>query len=133
MNLEDIKTIEENLNISLPESYKQTIQNYPFDESFNVVKDYLGNNSKNIIDLNLHYRKNGYQGKAWPERFYIIGKMSGENIFFINLEDVNSETIYFLSDEDKYNPKNVKKHRYSDSFQEFIQQCKVLQRIHNKP
>ena len=133
MNREDVKIIEADLNISLPESYKEVILNYPFDDSFDGIKDYLWNDFIKIVKGNLYYRENGFHGKTWPDCFYIIGKMIGDNIFYINLNDVNSETIYFLCDEDKYNPENIKKDRYSDSFQEFIHQCKFLQKIHDNP
>lgn len=130
----DLSLIENRLGLVLPESYKRIMLNYPFkDKEYQVVQENLIDNPNELIALNLHYWKNGYQGKKLPQKSYIFGKIGESDIFFTILENDDHETIYYLSADKKYNPKNLDKLVLSNSFEEFIKQTKVLQDIYNNP
>lgn len=134
MNDNDLSMIESKLNIILPDSYKKLMLNYPFEgEKYQAIQENLIDNVDDLIDINLHYRDNGFQGKRLPDSFYIIGKNGENNIFFIVLDGKEQEIIYYVSDERKYSPKNLNKFILSRSFQKFVEQTKVLQDIYNNP
>ena len=133
MDLNDFIYIEEQLGVKLPEPYKKVVFDYPFeDKYYDFVKRNLFNDPNVIIELNQKCRTNGRDKKRWPYNLYIIGAIDEKNIYFIDL-DSEKEEIFFLSDEDKFNEKNIKKLLLSYDFEEFIDQMKHHQEIHNNP
>lgn len=133
MNLNDLAYIEEQLGVKLPEPYKKVMLDYPFkDEYYDFVKGDLFDEPNKIIELNQQYRTNGRDKKRWPHRLFIIGAIDENNINFIDL-DSEKEEIFFLSDEDKFTEKNIKKLLFSYDFEEFIDQMKHYQEIYNNP
>jgi hypothetical protein len=126
--------IEEELQIVLPDSYKKLMQIYPFDESkyFNV-KENLFNEPEQLVTLNRHYRKNGYQGKCLPPKAFVIGKSGDDNIFFVDLANQNQEIVYYLDAEKQYNPYSLAKYILSYNFKEYVELTKILQAVLHNP
>lgn len=131
---EDFLLIEEQLGVILPNYYKQLMVNYPFDDNYyNFIRDRLLNDPIKIINVNYLLRKEGFNGEKWSYNYYIFTAID-RGIAFINLDDEKTETIYFLGDEKaNLNLKKIKNYAYSKNFQEYIEQLKVFQRIHDNP
>jgi hypothetical protein len=127
---DNLKFVETELNIILPDSYKKLLQWYPFDEhKYYNVKENLFNEPELLVSINRHYRENGYQGKPLPPETYIIGKNGVDSLFFINLANANQETVYYLDEEKQYNPYNLEKYILSNNLKEFIELTKILQDV----
>lgn len=133
MTTDKLKLIETELNINLPLGYKQIMLNYPFENGNEFVKGELQNDPKMLIDINLGLRKNGFKGKPWPENFYVISSTTGGGFNFINLEEQNENIYLASSDKKSFNPKKLENYIHCNSFQEYIEHLKVLQRIHDNP
>jgi hypothetical protein len=133
VNLNDLNYIEEQLGVKLPEPYKKVVLDYPFeDEYYDFVKSNLFNDPNEIIKLNQKYRTSGSNNKRWPHNLFIIGAIDERNIYFIDLNS-KKEEIFFLSDEHKFNEKNINKLLLNDDFEEFVDDLKAHQEIHNNP
>lgn len=130
----EFKLVEEELQISLPDAYKELMTRYPFQDSkYLLVKENLLNDPKTLIELNRYYRENGYKNKSLPENSYIIGKNGNNSIFFINLNNENQETVYYLDEERQYNSNNLEKYVLSNNFKEFVELTKILQDVLKNP
>jgi hypothetical protein len=131
---DNMRFVEAELKLVLPDSYKKLMQWYPFDELryFNV-KENLFNEPETLIAINRYYREHGYQGKPLPQGTYIIGKNGDDSIFFINLANENQETVYYLDEEKRYNPYNLEKYILSYNLKEFIELTKILQDVLHNP
>lgn len=130
----EFKLVEEELQVTLPDAYKELMTRYPFQDSkYLLVKENLLNDPKTLIDLNRHYRENGYKSKSLPEHSYIIGKNGNNSIFFINLNNENQETVYYLDEERQYNSNNLDKYVLSSNFKEFVELTKILQDVLKNP
>ncbi len=85
MTNEEIQLIEERTGITLPDSYKEIVMNYPEELRGTEAEDYgLINEPKSIIAENLNVRENGYFGESWPERYFIIGLNGCGDYYVIN-------------------------------------------------
>ena len=98
-----------------------------------LVKENLLNDPKTLIELNRYYRENGYKNKSLPENSYIIGKNGNNSIFFINLNNENQETVYYLDENKQFNSNNLEKYVLSNNFKEFVQLTKILQDVLKNP
>jgi len=131
---EDFKLIEEQLQVVLPESYKELMTRYPFNGSkYLLVRENLLNDPVTIIEINRNYRKNGYKNKPLPETAYIIGKNGNNSLFFIDLKNENQETVYYLDEERQFNPGNLDKYVLSYNLKEFVELTKILQDVLKNP
>jgi hypothetical protein len=127
LNITDLEKIESSLNIILPDIYKQVMLDYPL-RNHKSEQEAIENDPNKVIEINKKFREVGFQGKKWPEHFYIFGKINNNNINFINLDGFDG-TIYFATEEKKYNPKNISKLWTSDNFNDFIERCKVFAKM----
>ena len=130
----DIVQIENDLGISLPESYKNTIRSNALSDrnQYPYVYDSLLDDALEIVKMNLFLRENGLQNKAWSPNLFAIG-INGKNCYyFIITDDKEDGNIYYVSDEDRYNPKNIKKHLSFISYDEFIERKKFMQNLLNR-
>lgn len=134
MNKNDILMIERDLDIKLTKSYKNIIENNPLSDKnqYPYVYDSLLDDAKELIELNLTLRKNGLQNKAWYKDSFIIGTNGVNCYYFIILKESEDGNVYYISDEHKYNPKNIKKHLSDKSFEEFVEEEKFMQTLLNK-
>lgn len=95
MNQDDVKKIEKNTEIKLPEFYKQVLLNYPKELVGTEAEDFgLLNDADVIIYENNDVRRNGYFGEAWPARYFIIGQNGCGDYFVINLNGTTFSVGY---------------------------------------
>ena len=122
MKVDDLISIEKELNIKLPESYKKIIVDNPLSDKnkFPHVYDSFIDDAKEIIKINLNLRENGLQNKVWPGNLYVIGINGANNYYFIALNEKDNGNIYFFTEEQKFNPKNIKKYLGEKSYESFI-------------
>ncbi|WP_299215078.1 SMI1/KNR4 family protein [uncultured Aquimarina sp.] len=110
MESKDIKLIEEQLGIKLPEFYISTMLSYPFSKDSWGAEFSLCNNAKRIIDLN---------GVFTPEdKSFSIGSDGGEYYYFIKLNGEEKVYIFDLEGSDKH--MNIE----ADSWSEYLIQIK---------
>lgn len=83
MNKYDLNKIEDDLNIKLPNFYKQTMLHYPFpNDSF--AEELLMNNADMVIEQN--------QDSNFAKGKFFIGHDGGEERYFLKLN--NDEKVY---------------------------------------
>ena len=134
MNKNEIMMIEKELNISLPELYKKTIENNPLSDKnrYSFVYDSLYDDANEIIKMNINLRDNGLQNKKWPINLFAIGTNGVNCYYFIVLDEKDDGNIYFISDEEKYNPQKVNKHLFKKSYDNFIEHMVFMQNLLNR-
>lgn len=129
MNKEDLIKIEDVLDVKLPLEYKEIMLNYPFKENEDEIgKRYLLNDADKIIEINQKLRKEGYKKKKkWPNHFYVIGEVTDNNYYFLNL--LNGKEVYFIDEERRINLENFKKLIISIDLKQFIQFSKDMHEV----
>lgn len=134
MIIEDIILIEKKLNISLVESYKEVILANPLSDKMGCADVYesLCDDPQKVIKMNLELRENGYQNKVWAPNLFAIGTNGEKCYYFINLDEKTESNIYLISEDDKFNPQNIKKHIFCKSYTDFIEMRKFLQKMLNR-
>ncbi|MCP3891720.1 MAG: SMI1/KNR4 family protein [Desulfobulbaceae bacterium] len=135
MKPNDIAKIENELDIELPSTYKKLVLNHPFEneKKFRIACNVILNDATKIIDLNNTIRNRGFQNKGWDKSYFIIGHLSMKHFYFINLNDMEKEYIYFLETSDKFNAKNISKLIAADSFEDLVGNQIDFQNILNNP
>ncbi len=102
MKESDVKKIENKLEIKLPDSYRKVILKRK------RHRNALLNDYKILLEINEKYRNEGVKGKDWPMYYFIIGyRPDYENVYFINIKNSKNEKVYFLTEEQNFNPKSV--------------------------
>ncbi len=132
---EEIAKIENELNIKLTDSYKNLIETNPFADKHKYPNVYnsLFDDSSELIRINLELRKNGFKNKAWSSNLFVIGTGCKKNYYyFINLDENEKSKIYSITEEDKFNPQNIKKLALCSRFDQFVLIQSTLQNIDNK-
>ncbi|WP_299245239.1 SMI1/KNR4 family protein [uncultured Aquimarina sp.] len=94
MKPKDIKFIEKQLGIKLPEFYVSTMLNYPFSEDSWGAEFLLCNNPKRIINLNGVFTK--------EDKSFSIGSDGGEYYYFIKLIEEEKVYIFDLEGSDEH-------------------------------
>jgi hypothetical protein len=137
MNIKSLHIIETALKVKLPDRYKEIVLDHPFKNAviFQSVKNSLLNNAEAIIDLNIRYRTKGVQGKSWPNNYFIMGyNVDDDYIYFLDLNFIQNETVFSLScEDDKFNPKNIKKLKLKSNIDEFVDDQIFLQELDDNP
>lgn len=85
-----IKNLENKLNITFPKSYFIFLSNIPEGEVYNIQK--LGIVFYSYLDL--EERNNTYEIHEYEPDFFMIGQ-DGDLGYFINAKNSDDETIYF--------------------------------------
>ena len=74
MNIEQVRNIEQTLELKLPSDYVQIITNYPSKLSSTEAPDFgLLDDPDKIIQENKYVLENGACGGPWPMQYFIIG------------------------------------------------------------
>lgn len=119
---EDVSAIEEDLDVTLPQSYKDAIQNYPFKniDDIDNIEDSLIKNKDRLIALNLKLRKDGFGGSQWPDYFFVIGEDGSGNYFFMNLKNKDDERVFYADHESDFEPGRLEDYLYDINLRAFI-------------
>jgi hypothetical protein len=112
MKSTDIKHIENELGIKLPEFYVSTMLNFPFSEDSWGAEFSLCNDPKHIIDLNGVFDK--------QDESFSIGSDGGEFYYFIKLDGDEKVYIFDLEGSD------VHKSIEANSWKEYLSQIDKL-------
>lgn len=117
----NLKFIESELNISLPDFYHSAIKNYPFKaiDDLDFVEDSLVRDAKWIIKNNTELRSSTFFGKEWPHHYFVCGHDGFGNFFFLNLNE-NDQTIYFADHEEDVSLDDLPYLEYSSTMAEYI-------------
>jgi cell wall assembly regulator SMI1 len=99
MNTEDIKAIEAQIGIALPEFYRATMTNYPFPNDSFADEFLLPNSSSAVIANNEDPGE--YPDVAQP---FVIGGDGGEEIYFVDLAATTSQVFVYDMDTGKHTP-----------------------------
>ncbi len=113
MESTDIKHIEEELGIKLPEFYVSTMLNYPFSDDSWGAEFSLCNDPKHVIDLNGVFDK--------QDECFSIGSDGGEFYYFIKLNADDKVYIFDLEGSDSHKTVEAK------SWKEYLTQIENLQ------
>ena len=115
MESTDIKHIEKELGIKLPEFYVSTMLNYPFSDESWGAEFSLCNNPKHVIDLNGVFDK--------QDECFSIGSDGGEFYYFIKLNADDKVYIFDLEGSDSHKTVEAK------SWNEYLTQ---IENIHEQ-
>lgn len=108
----DIKYIEEQLGIELPDFYVSTMLNYPFSEGSWGAEFSLCNDLRHIIDLNGVFTQD--------DKSFSIGSDGGEYYYFIKLNGEEKVYIFDLEGTDLHMSIEA------DSWTEYLMQIEKL-------
>ena len=127
MNMNDFKQIEQELNIVLPQEYKELVIQNPFKaKKFDNVKKGLITDLKLLLELNIKVRKEGYLYYQWNKNYFIIGS-SAENWYsIINIKQKKTIKVYGISPEDQIDGKPMKKKLLGDDMYDYIELKKIV-------
>lgn len=119
---EDCSAIEGDLDVTLPQSYKDAIQNYPFKniDDLDNTEDSLIKNKDRLVALNLKLRKDGFGGSKWPDYFFVIGEDGSGNYFFMNLKSKDDERVFYADHESDFEPGRLEDYLYDIDLRAFI-------------
>ncbi|WP_407556767.1 SMI1/KNR4 family protein [Winogradskyella sp. 4-2091] len=112
MESTDIKHIEKQLGIELPEFYFKTMLDYPFSEDSFGAEFSLSNDPKYIIDINGVFTQ--------EDESFSIGSDGGEFYYFIKLN--GNEKVYIFDLEGSKDHMSV----VSESWSEYLTQIENL-------
>lgn len=121
----DIKSIEDQLKISLPLDYKQVVLDYPFSEDprYAVARIQILNDPEKVISLNLELRKNGFRKRKWPDNLFAFGTLL-DAIYFYDLN--NLPEIFSVSNDSHLRVDNIQKNIDRDNIHKLIKTIKFL-------
>jgi hypothetical protein len=89
MSAQDLKLIEEQLDLQLPDWYRAALSHYPFAENTR----HFFSTAKEIIRANKEKRAAGWFGFQWPACYFDIGETMLGDVFFIHLRKGMEEDI----------------------------------------
>jgi hypothetical protein len=94
MTWDDIRTIQRELNLTLPSGYVDTICSYPFPSDL-WLEMVLINDARLVVSKNQAWRITSVGNEAWNTDHFVIGDDGGESCYYINtrLEDSPVFTI----------------------------------------
>lgn len=95
MTPEDFARIEEELSLTLPQSYREALQRAEFQTEAAGFMEFTGD-ADEVIGLNLEARREGFFGVKWPEHYLIIGEDGAGNSYFTDLK--RERPVVFLAD-----------------------------------
>lgn len=130
---ENFAIIEEDLNIILPQSYKDAIRNYPFKNMDDIdnIEDSLIKNKDRVVALNLKLRKDGFGDSQWPKFFFVIGEDGSGNYYFMNLKSKSDERVFYADHESDFEPIKLEDYLYDTNLGAFIKtKLEIQNEIH---
>lgn len=99
MKTHEVESIEKELGISLPQSYRSFITSYP-DDIASILGDFeLISDTARLLEMNkdLHSRP-FYRFPPWPKHLFAIGENGCGDYYFLDLRD-SAGTIRFVDHE----------------------------------
>ena len=101
MTIADIRRIEKELSVNLPEDYQQLLINYPFAEDSFATTCMVIRDAEALIDVNrshtTHFLIHHREGRWVPQKnHFMIGNDGGEEQYYLDLDD--SECTVFRFD-----------------------------------
>jgi len=117
--------LESEFGIELPEFYKQSISNYPFNaiDDLDFIEANLVRDLDWVIENNTLLRDKGFFGQRWQHHYFSIGHDGFGNYFFISLKG-NDTKIYCADHEFDFDLTNIETLEYAPSMKEYISMCK---------
>ena len=91
---ESLHRLERELGVSLPDTYRRVLLDYPFEvDSYTYWWDLFGNVDR-IIEYNTECRDNGFFGQAWPSHYLVIGGDGTGGVYFLDLKKERDRIFY---------------------------------------
>ena len=95
MQPSDIARIERELEIELPEAYKQALASYPIAAYAGNSETMFWDDAGQLIALNQELRKGRPPVDPWPVRFYALGRDHGGCSDALDLDDPEHGVFWF--------------------------------------
>ena len=95
MTPEALACIEQELSVSLPQTYREALMRPEFQGEEAGFQDFSGD-ADEIIGLNLEVRQDGFCGAKWPDHYLVIGEDGAGNNYFTDLK--KQHPAVFLAD-----------------------------------
>ena len=73
MNKNDLDLLERFFDISLPDEYRSTMVNYPFEEDIGTINWSLWDDIDPLIKWNQEYRVGYGACPKWPKNYFLLG------------------------------------------------------------
>lgn len=109
MTSEDLKLLELELKMDIPDYYKNIMLNYPlvhYDNCSNIRIAFM--DDKNwLIEENKELRCQGFYNHVWPDYFFAFGHDGCGDYYFIDCRDKKSGHIYFADHEKNFNKEKM--------------------------
>lgn len=129
----NLMQIETELNLILPEEYKEVMCDYPFNNPDKETKKMFLYDSKDIIKLNDRMRTGGYAGEKWPESFFCFGyveyKQGEDLVYFMNTTGKSPGNVYVADGDKKFNPKAIGKLKEYSSIKKLVRDLLLMDGI----
>ena len=122
MNEKDFSSIEADLELKLPEQYRQIMKVYPLEE---VNSDFYPQ-AQLVLDSNRSLRQDGFFEQIWPKEFFAFGDDGCGNYWFLDLRST-SESVYQADHEDVFSPDEVEEMFFMSNLQEFADYCNQME------
>ena len=113
----EITQIESQLNLSLPQEYRDAILSHPLPDSSSYNYEFCGHYETLLAENNL-IRDNGFFDHDWNSALFIIGFDGCGNKYFITTSPFDGR-IYFADHEEDFDLVALTKNEYYESFSEF--------------
>jgi hypothetical protein len=81
---EDLARIEQELSVSLSQSYRDALLRPEFQGEAAGFMEFTGD-ADEVIGLNLEARRDGFYGVKWPQHYLVIGEDGAGNSYFTDL------------------------------------------------
>lgn len=115
MRQSDLDRIEEELELSLPATYREILLRFPF-PPYSGTTELLSTDVDDLISVNKRLRERGFSRcPHWPVYFCAIGWDGCGNYYFMRLGE-GDESVYLADHEGRCDPENldILKETYSD-------------------
>ena len=95
MKREDVDRIESELNIKVPNAYRDLVTNYP-EEFYEWGADYdLSDSPDRVVEINREVRTEPFYGLKWPDRYFAIGENGCGDYYCLDLQGDFTGVIFF--------------------------------------
>jgi hypothetical protein len=85
MTTADLDRIGQELNLVLPRSYREFMQNGKFGDSDDGPQELTGG-ADEVIKLTKDARKQGFYGATWPDNYLVIGDDGAGDYYFTDVQ-----------------------------------------------
>jgi len=127
VSAEDLARIEQELAISLPPAYCETLLRPEFQNEAAGFQEFSGD-ADEVIGLNLELRNSGFCGIKWPAHYFVLGEDGAGNFYFTDLK--KERPVVFLADHELTTVKG--RLTTSESYETFPQFVSFLLRLQSE-